>query len=439
MTSKISFEESTMEELLETYRKNKSQAVFEELFTRCHKEMLKFLVRKGLKVEDAEDLLQEYFVTEFEGTIEKYDQNSQRKFINYVKHIVLYRFFSFYKKQKRRERYRQFSLDQIPPHEEHILAEEIEETVDKDQELFVIKEEMKDFFREILLSLENENHRNAVILRLCLPIRLTTDEISELLECSSSAFSTWIYRGILELRDKVRNIKDNMPFDLEDLNQFLKVVSFHIKPEILGQINNSQTQKIMEQFFFSKKDYASIAQATSLPEFEVRTVLRKGIFELLSLIRKKDLLFRQGGIMHLEQEAVLDFIDRLDDHSNGMKTRKSVTTGDHELDSLLTLVYSLFEKNKFAETDVKDNFLERLKELNLSIEDVKEKCHLTMGEINLLISGQELPEETSAKLNVLFHAASDKKEDPAENEVDIDQDFSTLNKNMLDYFYKNKK
>ncbi len=439
--SKAQLDQLSYEELVGIYQETDSQEAFESLFTRCHRELLKFLMGKRLSLDDAEDLLQDYFINGFERSIHRYDPQKQRKFINYVKHILLLRFFTFYKKQKRVHDLQDFSLDDALPHDEYKTSKLVDESAEQRRVISLMKGEIKEFFRELLFSLGNENHRNAVLLKLCLPIKLSAEEISDLLDCSPSAYSTWLYRGILELKDKVKEVKDLIPCSLDEIFLFIKEESFAFKPETLKEIDDMETRESLNLFVFSKLDRPDIARELNLSEEKVRLLLRKGIFELLTLLKQRELLFRTGGAMNIEKDDVMQFIEALDGDSSSITRRKSVTTGDNELDRLLTLVYSLFHGDSDLSTDStalgnRDRFLGRIKERNLSMDAVRERYDLSMSEINLIMSGTEaLSEETLSKLKDLVGGS--KKGDKNSGEL-MEADFQSLNQDILKRYYQIK-
>ncbi len=441
--SKTQLDQLSYEELVGIYQETGSQEAFESLFTRCHKELLKYLLGKRLNLDDAEDLLQDYFINDFERSIQRYDIQKKRKFMNYLKHILLFRFFSFYKRQKRTSDLQDFSLDGALPDDHYKISKLVDESAEQRRFASLVKAEIKEFFREILFSMDNEHHRNAIILRLCLPIKLSAEEVSELLDCSPSSYSTWLYRGTLELKEKVKDVKDLIPCSLDEIFMFVKEESFALKPETLKGIGDRKVRESLDLFVFSKLDRPDIAKKLNLSEEKVRLLLRKGIFELLTLLNQRELLFRHGGNMYIEKEDVIQFIEALDGESSPITKRKSVTTGDDELDRLLTTVYSLFHEGSNdlsltgkPQTGSKDQFLERIKERNLSMDAVQKEYDLSMDEINLLMSGTEaIPEDTLNKLKGLL-------ESPKEGDKDIDEiieaDFQSMNQNILNHYYEIK-
>ncbi|HEO66265.1 MAG TPA: sigma-70 family RNA polymerase sigma factor [Spirochaetes bacterium] len=441
--SKLQLDQLSHEELVGIYQETESQEAFESLFTRCHRELLKFLMGKHLSLDDAEDLLQDYFVNDFERSIKSYDLQKQRKFINYLRHILLFRFFSFYKKQKRRSDLQEFSLDEALPHDHYKTSKLVDESAEQRRFVSLVKGEIKEFFREILFSMENENHRNAIILKLCLPLKLSAEEISDLLDCSQSSYSTWLYRGTLELREKAKDAKDLIPCSLDEIFIYAREESFALKPETLKEIDDRKVRESLDLFVFSKLDRPEIARKLNLSEEKVQLLLRKGIFELLTLLKQRELLFRHGGEMYIEKDDVMQFIEALDETSASITKRKSVTTGDDELDRLLTTVYSLFHEGSNdlsltgkPQTGSRDQFLKRIKERNLSMDAVREQYGLNMSEINLLMSGTEtIPEDTLHKLKDLL-------ESPKEEIRDIDEiieaDFQSMNQDILKHYYEIK-
>ncbi|MDH5680862.1 MAG: hypothetical protein OEZ36_04690, partial [Spirochaetota bacterium] len=181
----------SLEELVTRYKNDRDIGCFEEIFTRCHRDLLRFLLAKKMSVDDAEDLLQDYFINDFDRSVESYDPDRGKKFINYISNIVLLRFFSFYKKNKREEEVRDFALDNALPHKEYQLATRATKHPEAYQPTLLMKDEIKDFFRDAVLSISNQNHRNAVIMKLCIPIKISAEEAGEILACSKSSYTTW--------------------------------------------------------------------------------------------------------------------------------------------------------------------------------------------------------------------------------------------------------
>lgn len=427
-------EKVMIEDLVKQYQKNQNKESFNELFTICHKYMLKFLLGKRLHLEDAEDLLQEYFFKEFEKSILTYRLDSKRPFLNYVKQIVIYRFYSHQKKRKVKLEHEINFDDTIE--KISIIPEQIQE-FEEESIVALAKAEIKEFFKDLVLNIENENHRNAIILRLCLPIRLTNEEIGEILDCNQASYGTWVYRGILELQSKIVEMKDKLPLNLEGMLKFIKGDSFSFKADILEHLNDDKRRKIIFEFFFSHRNYSQLSQSYKISEEDVKLEIREGLFELITLLNKRELLFRQGEDLMLQQDDVLDFINRLDEtlamDAEGILTRNSVTTGDREIDQLLTAMYSLYQ----SETDhsdfpeIKEQLLDYIKENQTNMQSVQKEFGLTMSEVNSILAGQTLNEESLKKLIFL------KSEPPKETHLS-EEDYDRLSKEMLEKYHNNK-
>ncbi|MDH4127823.1 MAG: RNA polymerase sigma factor [Spirochaetota bacterium] len=436
---KDEIEKISLEELLGVYRETKSKIAFDVLFSRCHKELLKFLLGKNLSVDDAEDLLQDYFISEFDKSIDRYELGSQRKFINYIKHIVLLRFFTLYKKLKYDKLHRSHSLDNPPEgYNECNFASDNNSNI-------LMRDEIKDFFRDLLFSIKNEKHRNAVILKLCLPIKLSTDEISDLLECTTAAYSTWLFRGILELKECIEKLKDKLPFDFEEVLSFAREESFSLKRETLDQIKDDAIKEVLNSFLFLKKDYSEIACEINKSDDEIKSLLRKGIFDVLSLLNRREVLLRKGGVMYVEQDDVIQYIDSLDYvTSTNITTRKSLTTGDKELDNILSSIYLLFHEEQNLNTlSIKDLFLNKINELNLSIDTVRNECQLSFDEINqLLTDSKNINDKTLNKIkdfiniDYVYTKNSDSINDE-HNDI-INKKFQSMNQKLLNEYYQRK-
>ncbi len=419
----VNLQELEIEKLIDIYRKTNSNEAFEIIFTKCNRHLLNFLLAKKMNVEDAEDLLQNYFVFEFKNSIEKYDTSSPKRFINYIKHIILLRFFSFYKNKKLNKSLIKFSLDENLPNASNITSI-LKAPVDNN--ISLIKDEIKDFFRKVLYSIKNENHRNAIIFKLCIPINLSNREIAEIIGCKASVYSTWLYRGILELKAIIK--LHDIPFDFDDLNSFIKEESFKIKHDTLNQIKEHKIRKILEQFFFAKEDPQSIAKKIDEPIEEVKSSIQQGIFEVFSLLKNKNLLFRQGGNMSPNKDDVIQFINDIDNISTNLNLRRSSTTGDKKLDSLIISIHLMFNDKK--NINKPNDFLSKVKSLGLSIEKVQEKYNLSINELNNLINGNELSDKTLLKIKDILNSNSKSLSD---------SQFNKLNNKMLANYYSYNK
>lgn len=424
-------EDVMTEELVKQYQEKQDKQIFNELFTRCHKSMLHFLLGKRLNIDDAEDLLQDYFFREFEKTILSYRFDSKRSFINYVKQIVLYRFIS-HQKRRRKKLDHEVNLDETI---DQVKFNSHNGQLEEEALISVARDEIKDFFKDMVLGIKNENHRNAIILRLCLPIKLSNEEISELLDCQQTAYSTWVYRGILELQSKVTELKDKMPLNLEGMLKFIKGDSFSIKPEVLNHIDDEKRREIVSAFFFAKKTYSDLSELHQLDEVQVKLEIRKGLFELITLLNKRELLFRQGEDEMLHQDDVLNFIDHLEDtlsmDAEGIMTRSSVTTGDKDMDHLLTAMYSLYQNDEvnLKPISLKEQLLQYIKDKGISMQDVQNEYGLTMSEMNMILTGQVLEEKTLSKLHFLSFEIS-------EAPVLSDDEFEKLNDKLLNEYHR---
>jgi hypothetical protein len=135
--------------------------------------------------------------------------------------------------------------------------------------------------------------------------------------------------------------------------------------------------------------------------------------------------------MHPDKDDVIQFINDIEDISTDFKLRRSSTTGDKELDSLLVSIYLLFNESNKKDNTKTNDFLSKIKTLNLSIEQVQTDCNLSINEINSLISGNG-SDETLLKIKDILN----NKED---NDSLSNNDFNTLNNKMLSNYYRHNK
>ena len=432
-----------LEDLVAKYKEQKDNGSFEELFTRCHRDLLQFLLRKKLSVDDAEDLLQDYFINDFDRSVDSFDPTKGKKFINYVRNLVLLRFFSLYQKKKRENELRDFSLDNALPSEEFKLTSQAAEKHEGYEPTLLMKDEIKDFFRDAVLSISNQNHRNALIMRLCLPIKISTEEAGEILNCSKSSYTTWIYRGTLDLQAVIEEKRESMSFDLQEALRFVMEDSFTIKYETLDELENNLCRDLLKGYLFDKKSHIELGGEKGMPEDEIKKLVWRGLFEVLNLLNKPELLFRSGGDMSIERDDVLNYLDSLDDsvagHQRDFKTRSSVTTGDRSLDELLYTVHELFrpENKENAAFNLRDEFLAKAQEKKLSIDEVAESYDIPPDEIRKLLLGSDsvAPE---AELKIYQFIG----QEPGKSSEDIsgyEKEFDKLNTRLLKMYYDRKK
>lgn len=437
---KESFQDINIEELVDEYKKTASDEVFRKLFTACHRDMLKFLLNKKSSIEDAEDVLQDYFSRDFEKAIQKFDR-SQQKFINYIKQMVLMRYFSSYKRTRKRRDRNINSFDD--PKNDGFKNIHYTKSDDLNAMLSLMKNEIRDFFRDIVLSIKKEEHRNAIILKLCLPFKLSVVEIAKILDCDHNLFSTWVYRAVMELKEKIIESKKAIPFDLEDIQHFAKQESFALKQDVIDNIQDKELRNILELFFFSKKSIDDISSQLNKPVEDVKILLRTGIFNILSLLNQRELLFRKGEPMYIEQNDLIQFIDSLDNDSISITTRNSITTGDHYLDNMLRTIHHLFHDQyvfSHSSPSIKDQLFNKMKEQKLSLNDMKDKMNLSLQEVNLLLSDPSLlAQESLSKLKDFLGNTLERTMKTDDNNFIDEESFQSMNDRLLNHFYQNKK
>ena len=271
-----------LEKLILTYQQSPSENIFQQIFSLSKPAYLKFLTQKGLPFHDAEDLLQDYFIHEFQKSILRYHPHSECSFFNYSKRILLLRFFSFLKKQK---------LLPIPFPEFFDHSHDTQPLSSIPSSL--IQNEIKDFFRNLVLSIQNPKHRNALILKFCIPIPLSNVEITQILHCSYTAFSTWLTRAVHEIRLKIKN--SNIQFSFPDVLALYRQNVFFVSPKTLDQIQNPLARQSLFLFLFSRKNQKQISQKLKTPPPQIVSALHIGFFELLKLLNQKQFLFRKNS------------------------------------------------------------------------------------------------------------------------------------------------
>ncbi len=297
--NKKSIDKIKDEELVTILQDNfdSSSKEFQTLFKRCTKKLYIFLTRKGYSKYDSEDILQDYFgsyggedpYSHFEKAILSFDPSYGSKFINYIKRILILRLISRGYQEEKEKNVISGSINQIVGDDNTERLDFIGKEYDDINDIFL--EEIRRIMINHIFSIKNENHKLAVICRLCLPFKITVSEISEILEINERTLSTYIYRGIDDLAKIVeedRRLK-NLSYE-EDISKFIERRLLHIKRDtIKNTFSDKKIQKIFDNLFYKGKSIEEISEELCIDIIELKKVIKKGIKKLIG---DKDFLLK---------------------------------------------------------------------------------------------------------------------------------------------------
>jgi RNA polymerase sigma-70 factor, ECF subfamily len=163
--------------------KNGEKSAFENLISKYHPVVFKYLCRISGDEFIAEDLVQETFIKMIRG-IEKYDTYGKATFQTYLICMAKNCYIDYYRKEKKR------SKDIII--DENLSSEEfnnIEELVLSKMDNVIIFEAM-----------ENLTDNQKMVIRMKYIDELTTKEIGEILNIESKTIKSRIHNGMVKLR-----------------------------------------------------------------------------------------------------------------------------------------------------------------------------------------------------------------------------------------------
>jgi hypothetical protein len=280
------------EELVSILQKNfnNSSLEFEVLFKRCTKRLYTFLTRKGYSKYDSEDILQDYFgsyggddiYSHFEKAIMSFDSSYGGRFINYIKRILLLRLISKKYHDDKEKSIIGGSINQVVGDDSTEIIDFIGKEYNDINEIFL--EEIRRIIVSHIFSIDNENHKLAVICRLCLPFKITVSEISEILEINERTLSTYIYRGIDELANIVDgdNRLKNLSYE-NDISKFIERRLLHIKKDTIDEtFSDPNTRKIFDFLFYQGKNIEEISEELCIDIIELKKKIKNGIMKLIS-------------------------------------------------------------------------------------------------------------------------------------------------------------
>ncbi len=261
--------EDTIQLYYENYKENSLN--FDLLYSLTYKELLIFLRKKGCLYEDAEDMLQEYFINDFSKALSKYDIENNVSFISYIRKLVYFRFINFRQNQrKHRDMIELLKLNYSLYVERHGIYKQYTGT-----------ESIKPKMLEVLDSMSNENHRKAYILRLCLPAKMSMYDICSILKLKYSCFTTWLFRSRKQVHDQLSGYCDEIGVDFDDIDpaDFLQLKKHH-----LICIDNHLMKMTLYLFLFYTTDIAKIANYLGEGAHLIHDYIRRGLWEMPEIL-----------------------------------------------------------------------------------------------------------------------------------------------------------
>ncbi len=386
MTDK-NVKELSIEELVRKVKKNKSdKESFNELFTRCSKLLLAFLIKKNFSYEDSEDLLQEYFISDFDKAIEKYKETYNKKFINYIKRILILRAISYTQSKKNPEINHLESF-----YNEHDFQKEVNNfenfnTYNIDTK--PLKSELREFFKEVIYKIENENHRNALLFMICVPFNIGEKEAAELFDIKVSTFGTWIRRGVLDLKRIVQEENEKYNFDFNSLISLLKNETFFIDKQTINEIENQEIKNILIELINKRKSFKSLKKT-----YEFDNEIKKKLFNYFcKIFNKQENFYRfEDNMQEKENSSIYEYFHNLDVDGENLRSLK--TTGDEFVDKLLLLMKISFKEN----LSVAEKFKEKILSENRSVKEIAEELSLNIFEINEILAENTSLDESILK------------------------------------------
>ncbi|MCY6355932.1 RNA polymerase sigma factor [Clostridium sp. ZS2-4] len=148
----------------------------EELLMRQIKIVYKYLIKIGVQVEDAEDIIQDTLCK----AISYIDAIDEEKISSWLFKVALNKYYNLYKKKKRKK---QIYLD------DEVIANLV---VDNSAEFYIISSELKDTVQKVLNSLK-ESYKNLLIFKYV--INLSYKEIGNILDMKEDKVKVYLYRA----------------------------------------------------------------------------------------------------------------------------------------------------------------------------------------------------------------------------------------------------
>ncbi|MCY6485769.1 RNA polymerase sigma factor [Clostridium aestuarii] len=148
----------------------------EELLMREIKIVYKYMIKIGVPIEDAEDIIQD---TLFKA-ISYIDAIDEDKISSWLFKVALNKYYNSYKKRKRK---REIYLD------DHVIANLV---VDNSTENYIISSELKDYVQKVLNSLK-ESYKNLLIFKYVMD--LSYKEIGNILDVKEEKVKVYLYRA----------------------------------------------------------------------------------------------------------------------------------------------------------------------------------------------------------------------------------------------------
>ena len=412
------------------YKKNKNdKKIFDELFKYTYYYLYNYAKAKNLNHEDIEDLLQEYFINDFEIAIDKFNEKQNKHIKNYLLEIFHFRVINFYKKNKRRE---EIFKDNFINNPNSVKESYI------DNNLFneIIFNEIRKILYDTIDKIENVEQKKVLVLKLCLPFNLSFKELCELIEMKVESARIYLSRGIKNLKELLNNELSTYNISISTINSFLKRDKLSINEDILGKILNQEEKDIFDSIFYknnNKLNISKIANEKGIDENIAKNLIKDSIKKIISVpvnnFRSNNMedkfKFDSNGDIDINPDKILDFIDNYSSDKNFRNT-----TGNQEIDGLLNAYLGAFR-------DIKDpsilSFADYIEKLNIDYDSLMLDLDLTMTDINNLITDKADEELVNKVMEYINNHSEENNFEEIGDSVDL-----KFNK-CIDNFYRIKR